>query len=68
MKENNIPVVTPIELEGGSVVIAIIRCPFCGKKHRHGLGAEGALYGVRVPHCTGEHPPAYDLQPTKEIE
>ena len=42
-------------LKGRQWVIA--RCPFCGKRHRHGAGPPDGdprkFLGSRVPHCCG---------------
>jgi len=45
-----------------------ITCPYCGRRHLHGLGAEGDLWGHRVAHCVGGKPnPGYDIIPPEEV-
>lgn len=45
----------------------VMRCPFCGKEHRHGAGGTDPnearrLLGYRVPHCVDiEHDSEYLL-------
>lgn len=44
----NLPVAKPVDFKGCQVVI---QCPFCNKKHYHGLCTDLNYWGSRVCHC-----------------
>jgi hypothetical protein len=46
----------------GAVLVTIL-CPFCGKKHGHGVPAQdvGGEYGSRVAHCSSGEGGVYVL-------
>lgn len=51
---------------GDAVGDLVVTCPWCGKTHRHGAGADPAhlAYGHRLAHCAAPGAPrAYTLVP-----
>jgi len=74
MRHTEIPVVRgrPIPpsrpvTRGGCWTVEIT-CPFCRRRHLHGLGEKGDLWGHRLAHCVGGKPnPGYDIIPPEEV-
>jgi hypothetical protein len=44
----------PVRREGPHFIFTQ-PCPYCGQKHRHGVGDNGFCYGHRTVHCTDPH-------------
>jgi hypothetical protein len=44
----------PVRREGPHFIFTQ-PCPYCGQKHRHGVGDNGFCYGHRTVHCADPH-------------